>query len=560
MSPSNILKFMGELMEELILIPSAVFILPFIVLLLFGFYKGFRRGILRQGIRTSTILISILLCFYMLSIFVGAVDEMLSDKTTAQALENIETIVNEDVSLSGEKVDMSVSALTGLSPDDPEEADIIEEISNTDVTVVRDFILVVAATFIFPIVFTILFVVISFIFEIIYGIICLIFRLSKQGHSKKCRWAGGLLGLVQGFIVATIIFLPFGNAYEVVYKTVDIAGDYAGNKNEFHQDAYDLVTQYNENKDALYPPVMRVTNALGGRAIAKSISTISVNGEDYDSRDCLVSIVDILCKYDALIIQEPDFANLTASQNDQVRHLANSFLDDHFISSVFTKFVHIGATYAGLGLEWENDDSTEYNAAEDFYSSMISIAKDTSVENLKTDVNLLVDIYFLLHDEGAIKAFSDENEDALIDAMTRADENGKTVIRRVLDSLYANPRTKPIVNYLSKISIALMMNFRNHDDMSFDNIEEVYAEVKLGMEDINKIDANLSDKAYTGEVSKVIVSTLEKNEISLDDVIIDNMSNYVTENYKGKELTDDDINDIIFNYYDAYIEYENSKK
>ena len=145
------------------------------------------------------------------------------------------------------------------------------------------------------------------------------------------------------------------------------------------------------------------------------------------------------------------------------------------------------------------------------------------------------------------------------DALAQTDENGDTVIRSVSAMLNENEHTRSLTGVLTKVSVSIMAKAYG-DGLGIDT-EQTYENVKSGLSKISGIDKGLTDEEYTAEVASTINTTLKDSEIDLEPGVVDEMAKYVTENYKEKldgELTDEELDDIIISYYDAYLQTKNN--
>ena len=87
---------------------------------------------------------------------------------------------------------------------------------------------------------------------------------------------------------------------------------------------------------------------------------------------------------------------------------------------------------------------------------------------------------------------------------------------------------------------------------TYDNIK---ASINKDILSIKKEDY-ATDEEYVTEVSCALDNTLKENNITLEKEIVDSMAQYVTDNYSDiDEITDEQVNDIILSYYDAYLDY-----
>lgn len=532
---------------------SAAITIIFIAILAFAFYKGVRRGLVRQSIRTGTIIISILLCFAVLAGVVNTIDSMLLDKTVGEVCESVNESVGEEV--------LSVNDLMGEPAETAGEQKLYDWVNNLNVSSARHLILVLSALLIFPMIFTASFVLISFLLEIVYALLCRLFGLSKKDHSKKNRLLGGLVGLVQGFIVATVIFLPFGNAFNTLGQMAEVVEPL---RNEDSDDIdVQSVTDFliaNDIFQDIYSGPIKLTSKLGGNFLAKQISTVKIEGEKYDSRQLPVKYAELFKGFYDLEEYEANLPDPSEQDKKKLYDLIDIVLDDKLYSIIAADGVRFYGEGAKLAYDIEKEDPEySYKPEDEAYLALADIMSGVTHEGLKNDVEFAKELYEFLIGEGVLKALDSDDNDAAFDALLKTDATGKTVFRRTLDKLDNNYRTKPLVASLSKLSIALMLEHEKEGSVNYDNIDEIYDGVRDGIQSINTIDASLSDDEYRVEVKNVINTTFVDHELEINDDIVNHISDYVIENYKGKEITEDDINDIIFDYYDAVFEYEKNK-
>ena len=188
-------------------------------------------------------------------------------------------------------------------------------------------------------------------------------------------------------------------------------------------------------------------------------------------------------------------------------------------------------------------------------SSAISIFGTSTPDNLGEDLATIRDIYFIFSDDGVLVAI--ENGEDLSDVLTRYDDNGDTTVEKIIDAIKANERAKPLLTELTKISMTIISSELGLGD----DATEIYESVKSDINDVLAIDKDdyATTEEYEAAISDQLEIALADNGIELDRGIVDNMSGYIAENYSDtEELTDEEFNDILLSYYDAYLEYKES--
>ena len=178
----------------------------------------------------------------------------------------------------------------------------------------------------------------------------------------------------------------------------------------------------------------------------------------------------------------------------------------------------------------------------------LAIFKDSSSQNIEPDMQTILNVYFILAEGGVLNA-ADGGSDEMLDAFITDNGEG-TVISRVISELSKNERTKPIVTMLTKLSLSIMA-----EDLGLDeSVDTVYEAVVEGLDLIESIDTTLPEDEYTGAVADVIQHVLASDgiEIELEREIVEEMAQLVYDEYRGVELTEENINEIILYYYEAY--------
>ena len=193
------------------------------------------------------------------------------------------------------------------------------------------------------------------------------------------------------------------------------------------------------------------------------------------------------------------------------------------------------------------------------YNDILGIMKHCTEETLKEDLHLVKDVYFILADEHILANVT--NSDALLEAMTRRGEDGKTAVQKVVDHIKSNERTAALVTTLTKLSITMLTEQLGNSEfeatVTYDNLKESMNEV-LAVDRENYE----TEEEYKEVLTNTLDEKLKENNINIEKEIVENIADYVDENYSEKyeNLTDEEFNDILLSYFDAYLEYQESGK
>lgn len=521
------------------------------VLALIGLIKGLTRGICRQTVRSMTVICAAILAFIVVRSLIPAIRDYLDGKTVSETVSAMK--------LSG----IYESAL-------PEETRNVVECFDSEFlsTVVSLPVMVVIA----PALFVLLFVVFSALLLIVHAILCGVLGFAKRRNNIVTRLLGGVLGLVQGVAVAAILILPAAGLLTVSAEAAEqIRAESTAGAEESATAAVPLegeVTDgetggetrrtflelYDEVLKPIYDsPVITVVNKCGGDAVMSAFCTDGAGDNKTDMREEIVAIIGVV--NEASGMGDIDMQKLTEADKAKIDALIARIERSDYLSSVMAGFIRgIAVAVDGDYLDVQGEEP--YRG---IMKSGIAVFRDTSESTLHADLRTIRDVYFLMSDEDVVLSLSGaEGAMSMEDALAQTDENGETVIRRVTNMLNENEHTKSLTAVLTRVSVSIMAKAYG-DGLGIDT-EETYENVKSGLSKISEIDKGLTDEEYTAEVASTIDTTLRDSDIDLEPEVVDEMAKYVTENYKEElngELTDEELDDIIISYYDAYLKTKN---
>ena len=477
----------------------------FAVLIIFGALKGLCRGISRQVVRTLTIIASFVISYVTFAGLYESVDAFLAGKTIGEVLTE-----------------------AGITARGPEDALFFELASGFSTESLSGAIFILFSILLIPIFFTLGFILISAVGEIVHALLSAILGFKKSKNTFFTRILGATLGAMQGALVAGIIIFPFANA------ATTISGLEASD--EVTSTAITVADEIASH------PAVSLTMKLGGEAIAKSFASTEIDGEAYDAREGAKLFLEVYSDVRAL----DGFAYTMPNNTDKaiINGIEDKLFSDALVKNSVSGILRELAIAIDEGRLIVNLDEPY----DEMLRSAIVIFEDSSSENIEPDMQTMLNIYFILADSGALNAISsgsDEVRDVLLN-----DEGEGTVISRVIDELSLNDRTKPITTMLAKLTLSIMSESL---DLGAD-AEVTYDAVVDCLTDISDIDPTLPEEEYTEAVSDLITDTLEREDIGieLDEAIIDDMAKYVYDEYRGKDITEDEINDILLSYFEAY--------
>ena len=397
-----------------------------------------------------------------------------------------------------------------------------------------------ARVIIAPIAFATTFVILNAIVGIISGILCAAFGIDKPNGSPAKLILGASIGLVEGLLVATIVLLPVAGIFNVADRSVDAVRDKDGDRYNGIVEIYDEYCGGISDHFAV-----KLSSACGGFMLDK-LATVNVNDHDVNLRDESVEIADVVMEFYTL--GDINYSALTEDNKVALRSAVTALENSEYLTLLVSGiFSDMGRAFA--------DGVVPVSAPAPYdviINPTIKIFATSNKDNFRSDVDTLLEIYFILSDSGVLSSFGQAGqESAMRDAFIGKDANGETTINKVVNMLNQNEHMRPIVKSITDMSLMMLSNQFGGDV----TVAETYESVKSGLKDVVAIDRDAySEEEYKAIRNETLNNTLVANNITLSADEIDGIGNYIDENYGDtNELSDEQFNDIIFSYYDVYL-------
>ena len=488
----------------------------FALAVLWELFHGLRRGLFRQLSHTVFMLVSAAASFFITKSFVATLFGDLANMTVEEILAAAEG--------SGATLSEDVSGL----------------IASFDAETLQHILALPISLLVAPVMFALLFIVINLIGKLISFIICKIARVPK-GHGVLSRLLGLAIGAAEGALVAAIVLLPISGITTSLDSAMDtLRADEASTE---------IVAAYDEVMAPVAEcPIFPLINSVGGDAILTSLATVDIDGEAADLRGELS--VGVKLYAEGMKLEGVDFKALTADDKSAIEGLIGVVNGSDYLTALTSGLFR--------GIAFSADEGYINVGAEPPFDKLIDtlfdVFKTSSKDNLAADLDTIKEVLYILSDDGVLLALESEEEGAIEDALASEDVDGNTAIRRLIAIINENEHTRPLVATLTEISVAILC-----EDLGVDgDTAELYENVKAGVEDVLSIksDDYANDDEYVEAISASLNETLTANNIELKPEIIDTMADYIKDNHKDLEnITDEEINDVLLSYYDAYLEY-----
>lgn len=399
-------------------------------------------------------------------------------------------------------------------------------------------------TIIAPIVFVLAYLVVNLLMQLVYVLICRVFNITEPIYEPKKNAIGAAIGAFEGLVVAIIMVTPIVGYSTLINDSVDVIRE---NDNGEYTD---FIESYDEGFGRVGDNfVVKAADFLGSGIVLEGLSSIKVDGVVINLRDETVSALAVFMNFKGL--DELDTSNLSDGGKAAFRSAVNEIDKSDYIKML------LSATLRDMGESTKNE-GTEFINAEPPYdmlvNDVIELFVTSNKDNIISDINTVLDVYFLLSDGGVVELYGNEGaESDMRDSLVAEDDSGVTLIKAVIDILESNEHTKPLVNTVVKMTIIMLADQLGIDSdaaMAYENIKNDFTEVLS----INREDYD-TEEEYIAARNTAIDEKLRANEIELDGEIINGIGDYVDDNYGDlDELNDEQFNYVILSYYEVFVE------
>jgi len=544
----------------------------FLFFVILGFTFGWFRGLNKSLLRFIMVVAVGVLAFFVIPPITTAILNLDISKFGI-VIGEIEVVTVQDL-------------LTDLLRNIPGLEEIIEDLFSSQT--LESFIQLVPQMLVNVILFVVLFFAFKWLSMVIYWIISAIFFSKKKMEGKdKHSFIGALIGAIQGFVVACLIFVPVFGLHETLKPVAEATVS--------QQEVQAVQSEGNKEDDGLTQTIEQVTPVLTeieNNWVFKMLSSIGVKDLSVTMFDELTTVKDKNIEFtlrrevstiaDALpyvnTIQETNF-NL--EDNDTLRALKNA-VDKLYNSPVFSGVIDElipamarawsvdGGKFCGISKPQFEDAELNVLLTDVLDSIVESSTIDVSV--VKTDLDTCIDVLMFCNDTGLLETIKAENPDFMAMLNKEGNENfvgdlidvttQSSTLKIILPSMinYAMGFVYDMLDVtgVEDISSAIRLTDQEWEEEKqtlqavFTNLRDIYNEINAeGVEDkLEQIDFeklglmfdNLRNSHLLATPSKALMQGLLKSEAivgSTDTTTLTEFSNILADLWEDstKSLT-----------------------
>ena len=480
-------------------------------------FQGMRRGWKKQLLHAASTLEAALFSFIIVKSITTAMLNAISAENIGELISSAGAGINADVAeyISGIKWIIALPVTTIIAP------------------------FAFVSFFVFAVIFS----------GIMYNVTRRLLELTGKPGSMRERLIGMPIGAIEGLIVCSLFMLPMAGLLGLFDDGVNAV------RSNSSKETSEFIEFYDNNIEPVANNVaFKTARAIGGDAILDALATLEDGESKINLRNEVVPAVSIA-------VQASSIDSNAKSIDDDDKETLNKVIDTLESSEYLT--ILLAQTLNGMASAVEDGIvPLEIDPPFDnLMNSVISLFATSNKNNVVKDIRSLTDVYYILCDDGVLLAIFYGDSDQLVNIFITRDENGDTVVNKVIDKLNANPHTQPLVSTLTELSVVLISSHMNIGDES----AEIYEDVKAGLRDVLTIkpsdypDTDAGHESYLQDMTASLDETFRNNGIELEPEVTRGIAEYIdTEMEIKDEYTDADLDSIILSYYDAYLDYVES--
>lgn len=525
---------------------AAIAVVVFLGFALWGAFQGFRRSIFRQVIHVVVTFITAVIAFSLTS---GACDTILQsfiDLTPAEFVAALEQSLLENGVVLTEEV-------KGV-------------LATFDMATIGYALALIINTIAAPAVFAILFGLIALVGKIVTSVLCF---FVPKGQTLTYKILGVVGGVLEGALIAGVVLLPLVGWVNIAGGAVDVIRENAPADDEA---AVEIVEFYDEivlplEKHAIF----QMVGGLGGDAALEKIATVEIDGQKKDLRNEFNVVIKL--GYDISKLSETDFLALTEGDKSIIDGIVDECDSSIIVSRITCGVVNGIADAISGGVIPVQVTDTYYNILMEAVAILGS--EKTNPATLGQNLTTFKNVYYTLSDNGVLAVFKQGEDGAtategdITAALTNKDENGDTVLNKIINELDKNENTRSLIPLVGKLAMAAL-----YDSLGIpEGSEEAYEQVKETIQEVLTVDT--SDPNAKETIEESLTETLESIGITVSDngaegtissEAIEVMAEYVMdkqdeikekleqENIDIENISDADILNVILSYYTNFLE------
>lgn len=461
---------------------------------------GAKRGAYRQPIHLAGVLLTAITAFLITTIGCNIILSSFEGKEMSDIIAMLEA--NLGITLDQETTQM---------------------IGSFDAELIA-YVLAIPLAFLSPLVFFIIYLVASIFFGSARAAVTKFCKVPRRVDTTG-KTIGAVLGALEGALVMAFVLLPITALLRLgvpVIQNIEVPDE-------------DL-NQVLEGVESVYEnPVIQLVSFTGGEFLADELSTVTLEDRRVNLNDELTIGIQLVYQISGFMTED----GLPADSETALRDALGLLKQSNFLPILLSGAMNIFADAVDQFMPEMPADDPMSSITGKLTTSLKDFLKGSSADTVVDDIETFVNLFILLNSNDVLEVIS-ENPDEALAAFTAKDENGKTVLSKMIATLGSNPRTMPIITALNEISVSVMLQGMGVTGET----AEVYDELKTGINNVVSVKKEdyATEEEYKEELKTELKGTINN---TIDKILDDTIEVEVSEEDKAKleELKETIAND-----------------
>ena len=400
------------------------------------------------------------------------------------------------------------------------------------------------AALILPLICVALFVIFSVFIWIVYLIVCAIVRAVRKKKaakadktyvpaSKSPRWLAACLGLVQGFVIVAVLFIPFSGYLAMAQPTLDelIAQEVLDANEPVIATTQQAVAEVNNSF------TIKAYRTLGGKLLTDSVMSMRVAGTKVILDEEIGAVITLVQHVTEL--SKTEFEDYSEEQAEIIRAIGDSFGQSKLLSPIVGDILYAAtdAWLAGdtfLGMEKPSmGDSAEM--LDPLMTALLEILHDDAKETLllQADVKTTAELVAVLAQNGVFANLSDT--EALMNTL-----GGEGVVSTLITTLGSNESMKRLVPEIMNLGVRAIGQVLSIPA----DVEAVYGSFLSSVADTLNDVRDLPEQERIETLSDELESAFDDAGIDIDTQVLDYYSTAILHDLvdnNANQVTSEDV-------------------
>ncbi len=469
---------------------------------------GAKRGAYRQPIHLASVLLSAIVAFIATVIVSQYILGRIEGKTMEELIMQIESLI-------GSSLDSETAELIG----------------SFDLSVLT-YIIAIPVAFLSPIVFLLAYFVSGIIFGIARGWVTKFFKIPRHVDTKG-KTIGALLGALEGVLVMAFLLLPITALLRLgvpIMQQITIEDE--------------TVNEVFDGVEGLYEsPVIKLISLGGGEFLANELTTINIKGSPVNLSDEIA--IGFELGYQISVFMGDGEIEFTPAREAALREALSLLRRSNYLPMLLAGSMNIVADLLDEFIPEMPEDQPMSANLDKLIDDLKLFLKGTSKDTVVSDIETFVDLFIILSSNDLLDALGGEDPEGALEALTKKDENGDTVVSLMINTLNSNARTQSIIRTLNELSLSLVLGSAGIEG----DVSGVYDELKDGLNNVIAVSPEGKTEAEYKEELKDSLKTVIGDTL---DKLGENMTDEEREQLEEMkdEIPDDVMEDIADNVLD----------